>query len=170
MSNVKKVAITIICMITYVLLNASVGHPLFGGIHVDFGYIPIMILAVMASEIGIYPAVICGTVGYTAYAVFLSKEGFSCGQFAAVLIVSTAVAWCCYKTYSNAWAITQLVGVAVIFSEIVNTAIECWIFPLPIRDELIDNLSSGCFEILILSAAYGAGVVLWAVISGESLD
>lgn len=170
MSNTKKVTITIICTIVYVVLNIAVGHPLFGGVHVDFGYIPIMILAVMASEIGIYPAVICGTVGNTAYAVFLSKDGFSCGQFAAVLIVSTVVAWCCYKTCGNAWTITQLVGVVVIFSEIVNTAIECWIFPLPIRDELIDNLSSGCFEILILSAAYGAGVVLWAVISGESLD
>lgn len=170
MSNTKKVAITIICTIAYILLNAMVGHPLFGDIHVDFGYIPIMILAVMASEIGTYPAILCGMVGYTIYSVLLSKEGFSCGQFAAVLIVSTVIAWCCYKSYSNAWGITMSVGIVVIFSEVVNTAIECWIFPLPVRDMLIENLASGIFEIILLSAAYAVGVILWAVISGESLD
>lgn len=169
MSNMKKLLYILVYICLYISINVAVGHPLFYGIHVDFGYFPMMVLCVAAGYIGVIPGVVCGTAGYTLYSVFFSKEGFSLGLFAAILIVSASVAWCCKKSHNNVFIVTAAVVCSVAIGALVSTAIECCIFPLPVYDELLENAVSGIMEIFILVFAYIVTILILAVLSGDEL-
>ena len=140
MSKLNKMCYAAIGAALYFVASCSLKVPLFGHITVDCGYLVLMVMCVLAVEVGIIPAIVCGALGCALESMLMSPLGFSIGWFVMNIIVAAGVAWTCKA----------------------KTGIECALYSIPIAVKMPKSLVAFAIDSLAMWIGYPIGVAVWS--------
>ena len=129
--------LTILGMLTalYVVLSAFLKFTLVGNIMVDLGYIAFAFALCVFGPYGI----VVGVVGCALESILFSAYGFSISWAMANLAIGLICGWVLNKNiHMFAKCLVVVIAVAVGML-VVKTAIECWLYAIPLAVKLPKN-------------------------------
>lgn len=162
MSNTRKICYSALGAALYFVASCSLKIPLFGHITVDCGYIVLMVFCILATDIGIMPAVVCGALGCALESTLMSPLGFSIGWFVMNIIVAAGVAWACKSSDNNVFAVIVAIPVCVFVGVMAKTGIECALYSIPIAVKMPKSIVAFAIDTFAMMIGYPIGGFVWS--------
>lgn len=162
MSKTRKICYAALGAALYFVASCSLKIPLFGHITVDCGYIVLMAFCVLAPDIGIMPAVVCGALGCALESLLMSPLGFSVGWFVMNIIVAFGIAWTCKASNNHVYAVVIAILCCVFVGVMAKTGIECALYSIPVAVKMPKSLTAFAIDSFMMIIGYPIGVAMWS--------
>ena len=153
MSKLKTKQITGIAILTalYCVLSAMMKIPFIGSISLDLGYVALALGCIL---FGPWAAFI-GAVGCALESILFTAYGFSISWFVANLIIGLGCG-IVFKKTENVW---MRIAAIIIFVAIgmlgAKTAIECYLYHIPLAVKIVKNLVAFGVDSLVMIIGLG---------------
>jgi uncharacterized membrane protein len=132
----KQMCEMAILMALYCVLSSMMKFPLIGAISLDLGYIALAIGCLKFHEWG----AIIGAVGCGLESILFSPYGFSISWFIANFIIGLGCGFVFKKTKVTWKRIVAIIGFVALGVLITKTAIECYLYNIPLNVKIVKNL------------------------------
>ena len=134
-NNTKMITAIGIMTALYVVLSAFLKFTLFSNIMVDLGYIVFTVALCMYGPYG----TIVGVIGCALESILFSAYGFSISWVAANLAVGLLCGWMLKRDVHLIAKCIVIVFAVAIGMLVVKTAIECYLYAIPLAIKLPKN-------------------------------
>lgn len=144
--KIKNIAYTAMGVALYVVLSMALKIPFpVGHLALDLGYI---VLAVYAYRFGPFSAAIVGGAGCCLVSL-LASGWFPIGWIAGNIFIGLTVGFFANKSHPIVAAVSSVPAVFIGIA-IIKTAIECWLYAIPLEVKFAKNMVAFIADAIVL--------------------